>query len=321
MRLETARRRSEALRLTRDFFLERGFLEADVPALAPDLIPEANIATFRTRWDHPWRGSRDLWLLPSPERYLKPLLAEGFPDLFYLGKAYRNAESLGPHHQPEFTLLEWYERDRDELDLMGTLQALVEHLGQTFPLPPALTPPFLKWDLEQLFVDWAGVDWVQAPTYDALYAAASASGQVPPCRSWEDLWDWLFIDRVEPRLPKDRPVILTGWPAAHATQAALDPDAPAKTLRWELYAGGLELVNACRETTSPDRVQRLFDHNLGKMSHPPPASQPYIEACARLGTVSGAALGFDRLLEVLLGASTIGEVIFFPTMGTLGTHE
>ncbi len=304
MDVTTARKRARLLDLVRQFFIEEGYLETDVPALSPDRIPEPNIVPFETTWVRGWDSPRTYWLLPSPERHLKHLLAEGYPNLFFLGKVYRNNESFSPHHHPEFTMLEWYQREAHDTDLLATLERLLERIDTEFPLPPTLRPPFEFIDLPRAFQVWAGFDWTQTPVVESMARAARQSGPVGKCSSWEDLWDWLFVDRIEPRLPKDRPVILQGWPARHSGQAACDPERPQTARRWELYAGGLELVNACRETAEP-----------------PEGPESYRQACRKLGNISGAALGFDRLLMVLLEKPTIQEVIFFPLMGTLNNHE
>lgn len=304
MDVSTATQRARLLKLVRDFFTGQGFLEADVPALSHDLIPETNIVPFQTTWVRSWDRPRTYWLLPSPERHLKQLLAEGYPDLFFLGKVYRNNESFGPHHHPEFTLLEWYQRKAQPSDLIITLEKLLYFISAEFPLPKVIRPPFEVLDLVDLFRSWAGVDWTLTPNLKDLAQAASSMGPVVECSSWEDLWDWIFVDRVEPRLPKDRPIILQGWPARHSAQALPHDRQPDIAQRWELYAGGLELVNACRENTAPAE-----------------GSESYRLACQRMGLVSGAALGFDRLLLLLLQKKRLGEVIFFPLMGTLGNHE
>jgi lysyl-tRNA synthetase class 2 len=321
---ELARLRSILLKLTRDFFFDKGFIEADVPLLATDLVPEAEIRPFATKWELPWGRTYPLWLLPSPERYLKQLLAQGFPKLYFLGKVYRNAESYSPHHHPEFSMLEWYEPGCEEDQLIVTLEEFFRVVDAVIPLPPALRPPFTVLDLQDCFIRWVGVDYTQYASFEEWRRATAHFKASERATSWEELWDILFIDKVEPQLPKDRPVILSGWPIQHATQAQVHEINHLKTRRWELYAGGLELVNACKEATDPTYLQSIFQKNLEKVrerSNPPNFSEVYTQFCERLGTVSGAALGFDRFLEILFQKTSIREVIFFPLMDKLPFHE
>lgn len=309
------------LKAIRDHFDQSNCWEADVPCLAPALVPEAGIHPFKTEWLTPSGQVRTLWLLPSPEFYLKQLLAEGSPDLFYLGKAYRNAETAGRLHHPEFTIVEWYRRGRTEEDLLSELGQILERVGREAELPPCLRFPPEHLDLRQAFALWAGVDWSEALEAPALEDGARRLGPVPLGMEWGVLWSWLFVERVEPHLPRDRPVVLQGWPALLSAQAANEG---VVARRWELFAGGVELVNACLEATDPRILEERAREAVQALNQPYPSfpsSDAYRRACSRLGTVAGAAMGFDRLLMLLAGRFSLGEVIFFSGFGTIGGHE
>ena len=109
MDIELLRARSRFTQAVRAFFLERRYLEVDTPLLAPALIPEPALEVFRTEWIDPRSlSARELFLIPSPELWMKRLLARGSGNLFQICKAFRNFEALGRYHNPEFTMLEWY---------------------------------------------------------------------------------------------------------------------------------------------------------------------------------------------------------------------
>ena len=148
--VDVARLRAATLRAIRSFFDRRGYLEVDTPVLAPELIPEAHIEVFRTELVDPYAdagAARDVrYLIPSPEIWMKRLLAQGYGNIYYLGKAFRNAESRSRMHRPEFTMLEWYTVGADYLsqaDLTGEVGAAdneiaveggEDRFGETVPI-------------------------------------------------------------------------------------------------------------------------------------------------------------------------------------------
>ena len=118
--------RARLLQTVRSFFADRAYLEVDTPTLAPTLIPESHLEVFRTHFEHPDREARELYLTPSPEVWIKRLLAEGCGSVFQLGKSFRNGESVDRLHQPEFTMLEYYTVDADYLDSIAVTEELMD---------------------------------------------------------------------------------------------------------------------------------------------------------------------------------------------------
>ncbi len=321
--LETAQKRARILTLIREFFSVRNFLEVDTPSLAPALIPEPEIANFGTVWELPWGPKKNLWLVPSPELYMKRLLSAGFPSIFHIGKCFRNAENHSPLHNPEFTMLEWYERDKSETDLITTVEDLVLFLGQSFPLPDYLVPPFNILSLRDAFILWAGVDWTACPTLEILANEAKKQAPVRDCARWEDLWHLLLIERVEPNLPRDRPLVLTDWPSIVPTLSEIRKGT-SFARRWELMVNGVELVNASKEGKDVSQLNenyRKAAKNAGPISFRAPFDLEFPEVISKIGNVSGAAMGLDRLVMLLLQKKSLNEVIFFPFFDTLRNHE
>ena len=158
----------------------------------------------------------------------------------------------------------------------------------------------------------------------ALGAAARAIG-IPPREGegWEDLFFRLLLERVEPRIGRERATFLTHWPAPQAALARRDPADPRAALRFELFAGGIELANAFDELTDPveQRARFLADTEARRAQHPGEAWDIDEEFLAALDhgmpEGSGLALGFDRLAMLASGARRIGDVLWLP-MGPEG---
>jgi len=323
-RLETLRRRSEALHLLRLFFRRRGYLEVDTPLLAPALIPESSLEVFRTRGARTAGEPQELYLIPSPELWLKRLLAEGSGSLFQLGRAFRNHEPPSPWHAPEFTMLEWYTVGAGYLDSMVTVENLFTFLFRRMGLPAVLhfrgrrldcTPPFRRLSMSEAFRDQLGLALGDLSSLPEIDRAARALGiPVDPSDSWADLFHKIFLTHVEPHLPADRPLLLYDYPGGIPTLARRQA-AGGWAERWELYLGGLELANCYTEANAPGEVEAFFrGQNEAKRA----AREPHRVDWELMRTLqeslpdcSGAALGVDRLLLVLLDAASVGEVNAF----------
>jgi lysyl-tRNA synthetase class 2 len=131
-----------------------------------------------------------------------------------------------------------------------------------------------------------------------------------------DRFDLDLMRLVEPALPRDRPCVLTGYPAAAAALARLDPADPRVAERWELYAGGVELANAYTELTDPAEQERRFRdcgevrRKMGKPDYP--LDRDFLDALREgMPACGGAALGVDRLAMLLAGADSLDAVIAF----------
>lgn len=317
--------RAAVLQAIRSFFVEHGYLEVDTPILAPSLIPESHLEVFRTRFEHPDHEPRELYLTPSPEVWIKRLLAEGAGSLFQLGKSFRNGESLGRLHAPEFTMLEYYTVDADYLDSIGITErlfdALLEAVGETVatyrrsrgrpPVPAALGRPFERLSVTEAFARYAG-------EIDDLHATARRHGiRTRSGDTYEELFNRLFVQLVEPELPRDRAVVLYDYPAAIPTLAADKPDTPWSQ-RWELYLGGEEVANCYTEERDPQRIRSFFAAEGARKSRalvPHAVDHAYYRLFGEnFPNCSGVAMGADRLIMVLLGEQSIKRVVPFAVL-------
>ena len=331
-RISVLRRRAGIIAALRHFFDQRGYLAVETPQLCRTPIPEAHIELFETHRtgtadDAGTRGdsgtAKDvgdtLWLLPSPEYYLKQLLAAGSGNLYEITHSFRDGEAIGRHHDIEFTMLEFYTVDADSDRSLEITRHLLRKSGEA-------TPPVTR-TMQELWAQFVGIDLAATihvvpnaplPTgnRERLAEAIHAAGlslAVSPKDSWEDLFQRVFLTYVEPELPRDRPVFVVDYPAPVSTLARLRPGTPWAD-RWELYLGGVEVANCYGEETDPERIERFFREQqrekqlLGRRQHP--VNNAYLSA-PRLPHCSGVALGVDRLVMHLLGADTMGEVVTF----------
>lgn len=320
------RRRSELLHLMRLFFRRMGYLEVDTPLLAPALIPESSLEVFRTQGARAQGGPRELYLIPSPELWLKRLLAEGSGSLFQLGRAFRNHEPASPLHAPEFTMLEWYTVGSSYLDSMETVEGLFGFLFERMALGPCLEfrgrrldcrPPFRRLSMAEAFRGALGLRLEDLASLPAIRKQARALG-LPAGEedSWADLFHKIFLTHVEPGLPGDRPLLLHDYPAGVQTLAKRKPGG-FYSERWELYLAGVELANCYSEATGAEEVEEFYRAQSAAKQE---AREPHLVDWELMRTLqeglpacSGVSLGVDRLLLILLDAGSVDEVNAFPS--------
>ena len=155
--IEKMKIRASVLAGIRDFFGRQGYTEADVPILTPAVIPEAPIELFKTSQLSPWGDEKELYMLPSPEYYLKQLIAGGSGDIYCISRSFRNSEQQGHQHNPEFTMLEWYRMNADYMDSVVITEEFFAHLLEKTDAP-ALRPPFARMSMTEVFDRWTGFD-------------------------------------------------------------------------------------------------------------------------------------------------------------------
>ena len=329
MDLETLRFRAGTIQKIREFFIRRGYLELDTPALSPHLIPESCLEVFSTDYINPGTGkATPLYLVPSPEVHIKPLIARHQVSVFQLSKCYRNCESAGRIHSPEFTMLEYYTMDADYLDTAAITESLLNHL-----LPPwdasqqadpfaFMRPPFSRLTMDAAFAEYAGFRLSSCPQAAQLAEKARALGIYEPEDApferwpWDDLYELILVQCVEPRLPKDRPVLLMDYPAQVPCLARDVPNPngqPAWKQRWELYVKGVELSNCYSEETDPEQVRAYFQEEGRAKSRsariPHAVDESYWRHFQNFPACSGNALGVDRLVALLQGRTAIEGVL------------
>ncbi|TMK39503.1 MAG: lysine--tRNA ligase [Actinobacteria bacterium] len=294
-----------------------GFVEVETPVLQP-LYGGALSRPFRT---HHHALDRDLFLRIATELYLKRLLVGGLERVYELGKDFRN-EGLSPKHNPEFTMVEWYEAYSDYSDQAARLEELVAAAAERLlERPPrvTVTPPWRRVTLREAIAERTGIDVLEHRDRGALVAAIEGAGLdlAVSERTWPQLVDDLLTKMVEPTLQEptfvlDYPVELSPFAKAHRSQRGL-------VERWEAFVGGVEIANAFTELNDPDEQRRRFEAQRAEAGAGDEEAQPYDEAFVRalehgMPPTGGVGLGIDRLVMVLTGRRSIREVLLFPAM-------
>lgn len=302
-------RRANIIQSVREFFISAGFLEVDTPILSPCVIPEPTIELFET--DTHGLEARHLYLLPSPELWMKRLLADGSGNIFQIARCFRKGEESLPIHSREFLMLEWYEVDADYYDAISTVENLLNHVLNGMSVRH-LMPPSRRLLVQDAFLELAGVDLCACGSVDSLAEEAKRLGLQPPRgESWDELYHRIFVGVIEEKLPKDKPLILEDYPRSIACLAK----PKGRTMwreRWELYLDGIEIANCYSELIDYDGVTELFAAESQKLlelgrRHQIDRSFPEIYQKDH-PRCTGTALGLDRLIMLLLGKQSIAEI-------------
>ena len=322
-RLAMLKIRAAILRAVRGYFEEESFLEVETPARVRNPGQEFHLVAFP--------AGQDRFLITSPEHHMKRLVAAGGDKLVQFCRCFR-AEEVGPIHQPEFTMIEWYRTESSMEQLMADCEAIVAvsasaaGQGRQVPVPASrglgvsslpVEVPFERFGVRELLRKHAGIalrgDESPAQMRDL---ARSAGCNVADHAGWDDVFFQIFLDKVEPHLGVHRPTFVEKWPAPLAALARREASDPLTAERFELYAAGLELANAFGELTDPTEQRERFEFELaarkqsGKTIYP--VDEKLLSALGQMPPTCGIAMGFDRLVMLVTGAATLGEVQAFP---------
>ncbi|HEV8142583.1 MAG TPA: lysine--tRNA ligase [Methylomirabilota bacterium] len=312
--------RSRVIKAMRDFLEARGFIEVETPMMQP--IPGG--ATARPFVTHHNALDMDLYLRIAPELYLKRLVVGGFERVYEINRNFRN-EGMSTQHNPEFTMLEFYQAYADYRDLMALTEEMFVELADRL--------------LGTRHVTWSGeiIDlsppWARLPFFDALakalgievtpdtpaatlaQAAAAhgitAAGTDEPSRIWKDVFEAL----VEPTLVQ--PTFITDFPVELSPLSKRKRDDPRLVDRFELFVGRRELANAYTELNDPEEQRQRFDEQERERARGDDEAQwldeDYIRALEYgMPPTAGEGVGIDRLVMLLADQPSIREVILFP---------
>lgn len=272
IRVDFLKRRAAILRQIREFFDGCGFDEVTTPVRIAAPAPEPHI-------DCPPCGRE--FLRASPELQMKRLLSAGMDRIYQIGPCFRDGEK-GSRHNPEFTMIEWYRRNATYRDIADDLANLFATLAPEAGRPASVT-------VREMYLRHAGWDpWVE----------------------WnQDHFDFDMATKIEPALPRG-PVFLTDYPKEACSLAKLRGDVAE---RWEFYWQGVELANCFTELCDGEEQRRRFvdareeRRKLGEADYP--LDEAFLRELPQIDAAAGVALGVDRLVMLLCGATSIEEVM------------
>jgi len=315
------RTRARTISEIRRWFDEHGFVEVETPVLQP-LYGGALARPFTT---HHNALDRDFYLRIATELYLKRLVVGGIDRVYELGKDFRN-EGVSHKHNPEFTMLEWYEAYADYEKTAHDLELLVSEtvervLGTTKVARGEeeidFAPPWRRITLREAILERSGIDIAEHPTREAL---AAAMGTEPdPKEGWGKLVDGLLSREVEPGLIQ--PTFILDYPVELSPFAKNHRSKEGVVERWEAFVGGLEIANSFTELNDPDEQRRRFEQQAAEVARGDEEAQPFDQAFVEaleqgMPPTGGVGLGIDRLVMMFTGAKTLREVLLFPAMRT-----
>ena len=271
------------------FFKSEGFQRVTTPELIPAPVPEAHIDFFETDGKY---------LRPSPEIEMKIMIAQGAEKIFQIGKCHRKGEH-GRLHRETFTMLEWYEKNADYADILDFTKKMLNFVAENLfgrriiPYGSSFIDFSSEWyifTIHQLFAEYAGITPEEAIESDSF--------------------ETILVEKIEPRLPSDKPLVIKDYPAHYAALAQLKKSNPAVAERRELYLGGIEIANTYTELTDPEENMLRFTQlskereKFGLPEIPFP-EKFFTEIEKNFPDCAGSALGVDRLLMILNNEKTL----------------
>jgi lysyl-tRNA synthetase class 2 len=307
--------RSRVIAAVRRWLDERGFLEVETPVLQP-LYGGALARPFTTHFN---ALERDFYLRIATELYLKRLIVGGLERVYEIGKNFRN-EGLSHKHNPEFTVLEWYEAYADYNAIADELEELISYVAGEVGYDGEVdfSRPWRRMALSEAIERETGIDVLAHRSAGELTSIARERGiELDPSESWPQLVDDLLSKHVEPKLVN--PTFLMDYPVEISPLAKQHRSKPGLVERFECFMGGMEFANAFTELNDPDEQRARFEQQRRFAASGDEETQPYDEDFVRaleqgMPPTGGIGVGIDRLVMVLSGRSSIREVVLFPAM-------
>ena len=308
--------RALMLKNIRAFFDLRGVIEVETPLLSRYSTTDPHLDSLQSRF-----RDQFCYLNTSPEYAMKRLLADWKKPIYQICKAFRDDE-LGPNHNPEFTMLEWYRPDYDSVKLMDEVADLVANLCRLSNISSMDKVQFESLSYQQVFEDFVGINPHQTTARECYQFALSNNVEIPRGLAADDElndWlDWLLTQQVLPAFKKDGFTFLYDYPASQCALAKIAKNEQQVLVakRFELFFGEIELANGFHELTdASEQLKRFqFENKMRKQAGKEPGKidENFIAALnSGLPECSGVAIGLDRLLMVLTDNLTINQVLSF----------
>jgi lysyl-tRNA synthetase class 2 len=319
-------KRAQIIQAIRRFFDARGYLEVETPMLQPI----ASGATARPFVTHHNALDMPLYARIAPELYLKRLIVGGFEKVYEINRNFRN-EGLSSRHNPEFTMLEFYEAYATYEDLMTLTEELItEVVAQTCQAETityndqviSFARPWRRMTMQEAIITyWPMSDRPQLADLADLDGVTRAMERlhlpVSPTAGYGKRLGELFEHVAEPHLIQ--PTFITRFPTELSPLARHADDDPNFVDRFELFIGGMECANAFTELNDPDEQRRRFEQQLAERARGDDEAMPLDEDFLRalaygMPPTAGEGMGIDRLVMLLTNQRSIRDVILFPHM-------
>ncbi len=307
-------------RVVDEHLARKGYLRIDAPILSPVLIPESYLEIFKTKFQY-LQKSELLYLTPSPELFMKRLIAQGIGNVFYLGKSFRNSESMSSLHSHEFTMLELYKVSTNYMDIADEVLRLLQKIARQFQGNGEIAYQgkrvcFEKWEyisVGEAFSRYADIPADIVFKAEAFIKRAQEKGYSTEGYIYEDIFSQIYAQKVEPKLGVNGyPTLIYDYPKELAALAKLKDDNETAE-RFEFYIGGVELGDCYTELTDwkeqRDRFQKEEKNRRGQKKQAHAIDKEYIKVL-QYGLVpcAGIAIGIDRLAMIFANVASIHEL-------------
>jgi len=312
---ENATARAEIIQKIRRFFANKNIVEVETPILSSGTTTDVHLEAFSTRYkfldDSNENHFTPMYLQTSPEFSMKRLLASGYGCIYQISKAFRH-EQYGRHHNPEFTMLEWYRVGFDHFDLMDEVSALlIEVLN---------CKPCVRLSYQEVFIKYLGIDPLDVSINQLIILLKSAnklSRWLEDETDIDTLLQFTFSEIIEPLIGLDAPYLIYHFPSSQASLAKISIIDSRIADRFECYYHGMELANGFNELTDAKLQEIRFNkdnENRAAKGFPRMPIDNNLIAALNIGLpdCAGVALGIDRLVMLALNAKHINHVLSFP---------
>ena len=314
------------LQLIDDFLQKKDYQKIDLPALSPALIPESYLEVFETEFKFLDKKEK-LYLTPSPELFLKRLLAYKIGNCYYLGKSFRNSDPPSSLHSFEFTMLEFYKVNADYMNIADEVLEMLRYINKKVKSHPPIRRAKIKSDLglkinldkwekisvAEAFEKYTGISEKELFNHQLFLEKAKKKGYQVEKFSYEDVWSQIYVQEIEPHLGKNGyPTLIYDYPKEFAALAKLNSDGQTAQ-RFEFYINGVELGDCYTELSDwKEQKDRFIKEYLErkqnkKINHP--IDKGFIQALKYgFPESAGIAIGVERLAAVFLNLNSINEL-------------
>ena len=300
-----------------DVFLQKNtFIKVDTPLLSPKLIPESYLEIFET--ENLYSDNKEkLYLIPSPELFLKRLIVKGIGNCYSLGKSFRNNEPVEKKHSYEFTMLEFYRIDADYFDIAQDVMNLIRFIAKNLYGEELIKyqgkiidlKNFEKITVAEAFKKYAGI--MDIFDHKEFFKQAEEKGYRVENMDYTDVWSQIYGIEVEPNLGKNGLVtFIYGYPPELAAITKINEKNIAE--RFEFYIEGIELGNCGNEGVIIEEYKKRFEKDInlrqkmGLINYK--ADDEFIEVLEKLPKCAGIAIGVDRLAMIFADVESINDL-------------
>jgi len=303
--LMNLRRRAKIISKIRSYFSRLGVLEVETPTLSHYSVTDIHFVPFETQLKI---LKKKMWLIPSPEYHMKRLLAQNIGSIYQISRSFRNNELGGPHHNPEFTMLEWYQTNCNMFDFMKKIEKLLIHVVD-FKEIRYMT-------YRSAFIYYLGIDPLLVKKDQLLHVIKDVGlyDLTSKYDSISTLLELLFTLKIESQFNKNDITFIYHYPSDQAALASINNKDSRVADRFEIFLQGIELGNGFYELTSRVEQEERFKLNnvQRKINNKCEVKIDQFFLSEGLPPCSGIAIGLDRLIMLCLRLKNINEVIAFP---------